>query len=160
MVSNPSWFAGSISTEGSSLLQSSGRGWSQTKFRDPPAKGRVFASTPPLEANRVLRALAMKKGCSLPRVREGAAVDMSFLDISCAHPHVAMTLCTELSEEHPEHHKDRVGRWLRHLYGVREASHNSELKVEETCVAGDGQRGLYHRALSRLHTACRSCTTV
>ena len=29
--------------------------------------------------------------------------------------------------------------------GVRDASHNFEFEVEETCVAGGGQRGFYHR---------------
>ena len=58
-----------------------------------------------------------------------------FLDISRAHPHVPMkrTLCIELPPEHAEHHNGaKGGLLLSHLYEVRDASQNFELKVETT----------------------------
>ena len=58
---------------------------------------------------------------------------IGFLDISRAHPHVEMKreLYTELPPEHPEYSKGKVGRLRRHLYGVRDAGQNFELKVQE-----------------------------
>ena len=71
---------------------------------------------------------------------------MVFLDTIRAHPHIAVarTLHTKLPEEHSDHRKNRVGKLLGHLVGVREAGGLFESKVEETCVAGGAERGLQY----------------
>ena len=65
------------------------------------------------------------------------------MDISRAHPHVEMKreLYTELPPEHPEYSKGKVGRFRRHLYGVRDAGQNFELKVQEVSERAGAKRG-------------------
>ena len=73
-----------------------------------------------------------------------ADVVMTFLDISRAHSHTETkrTLYTELPEDDPEDHKDKVGTLLRHLYGVRDASLNFDLRVKEVCVERGARKSL------------------
>ena len=49
-------------------------------------------------------------------------------------------LYTELPPEHPEYSKGKVG----HLYGVRDAGENFELKVQEVSERAGAKRGVHH----------------
>ena len=89
----------------------------------PQDKAAVFPSTTPLEADRFLCSLATSTGAPTHTSARHADVVMVFLDTIRAHPHieVARTLHTKLPEEHSDHRKNRVGKLLGHLVGVREA---------------------------------------
>ena len=53
-------------------------------------------------------------------------------------------LYTELPPEHPEYSKEKVGRLRRHLYRVRDAGQNFELKVLEVSERAGAKRGVHH----------------
>ena len=72
---------------------------------------------------------------------------IGFLDISRATPscgkwNVNSTL--SCPPEHPEYSKGKVGRLRRHLYGVRDAGQNFELKVQEVSERAGAKRGVHH----------------
>ena len=108
--------------------------------RPPQDKAAVFPSKTPLVADRLLCSLATSTGAPTHTSARHAEVVMVFLDTS----REARTLHTKLPEERSDHRKNRVGKLLGHLVGVREAGGLFELKVEETCVAGGAERGLQY----------------
>ena len=121
----------------------------ETKRRStiaPEDKGAVFSATPPLEAFRMLASLAMSIKGPIAQHDPDNDIVIGFLDISRAHPHVEMKreLYTELPPEHPEYSKGKVGRLRRHLYGVRDAGQNFELKVQEVSERAGAKRGVHH----------------
>ena len=81
----------------------------------------------------MLASLAMSIKCPIAQHDPDNDIVIGFLDISRAHPHVEMKreLYTELPPEHLEYSRRKVGRLCRHLYGVRDAGQNFELKVKE-----------------------------
>ena len=121
----------------------------ETKRRStiaPEDKGAVFSATPPFEAIRMLASLAMSIKGPIAQHDPDNDIVIGFLDISRAHPHVEMKrkLYTELPPEHPEYSKGKVGRLRRHLYGVRDAGQNFELKVQEVSERAGAKRGVHH----------------
>ena len=121
----------------------------ETKRRStiaPEDKGAVFSATPPLEAVRMLASLAMSIKGPIAQHDLDNDIVIGFLDISRAHPHVEMKreLYTELPPEHPEYSKGKVGRLRRHLYGVRDAGQNFELKVQEVSEGAGAKCGVHH----------------
>ena len=98
----------------------------ETKFPsviDPQNKAAVFASTAPFQADRLLWSLVASSGAPTHTSARHADVVMVFLDTRRALPHVKMarTLPMELPEQHADYHKNRDGKLLGHLVGVRGA---------------------------------------
>ena len=94
--------------------------------------------TPPLGAVRVLCSFALSVGA--PSHFHAKDFLWSWLShIYRTHQHIEMkrTFHTDLQEEH-------LGRLLRHLYNVRDASQNVESKVEQTCVAGSAEWRMHY----------------
>ena len=97
-----------------------------------------FASTPPLEALRLVISDAAKRDQEEDKVIMVNDVARAFFEAPARR-----TICVELPEEEETHEGDDVGLLLQSLYGTRDASANFQEEVRKVLTKAGLKRGKY-----------------
>ena len=115
----------------------------------------LYASTPPLEALRLIISHAATYNATKPEERRELMVN----DVSRAYFYARSTRCLyiEVPAEDPEAHPDLLGRLRLSLYGTRDAALNwqqtlSEHLVENGFVRGVGHPSVFHHPKRKIWT--------
>ena len=109
------------------------------EFRTGP-DGALFASTPPLEALRLIVSRAATAGPGEEK-KELMINDVSQLDF-----YARCTRCSyfEIPPEDPDAHPDYLGRLCLRLYGTRDTALNWQQTLSEHLVGSGIVRGVGH----------------
>ena len=110
------------------------------EFHDEAMEG-IFASTPPLEANKLLFSLATTEGVGFEHGRKKWGKEIEFINVKRAYFHSEARRVLYVQWP-PEDHEEGLCALLRKwMYGTRDAAQNREVEYNKFMAASGFTRG-------------------
>ena len=104
----------------------------------------LFAATPPLEAKKLLMALAVTDGVGFKAGRKKKGMRLDFIDVRRAYFHARARRLVYVALPEEDYEEGMCGRLKKAMYGTRDAAQNWEYAYTEWLESVGVERGRSH----------------